>query len=61
MIQELQILRAKNQVLKIEVEQLKTQRVQEPVVPRQEQEKPYQHVPMGLHNMFLFYQEEEEL
>ena len=60
MLFESQTLKAKNEMLKVEVELLKTQRVQEPVVPRHKQEPQYQHVLVGLHNIFMFYEEDEE-
>ena len=60
MLQELQALREENQVLTTKVQKLKTKRVEEPMVPKPVQELHYQYVPVGLHNIFIVYQKDEE-
>ena len=60
MLWEVQALKEENQMLAAEVQKLKTQRVEELVVPRPVQELYYQYVLVGVHNMFIFYQEHEE-
>ena len=60
MLQELQTLREENQSLKAEVQYLQSKRVQEIVVPRSAQVPKYQYVPVGIHNIFTFYQKDDE-
>ena len=60
MLQELWALQKGNQMLIAKVQKLKTQRVEEPVVPKPVQAPQYQYVPMGVHNVFIFYQEDDE-
>ena len=47
-------------MLTVEVQKLKTKRVEEPMVPMPIQELHFQYVPMGVHNIFILYQEDEE-
>ena len=59
MMQELQALREENQSLRAKVQDAKAKRMQEQVLPRPAQEKKYTYVPVGVHNFFVFYQDDD--